>query len=299
MTMKLVAGTRGSVLALKQVEIVAAALKAVDASIEVEVKVIKTTGDQNQNPIPLDTIGKGWFTQEIEQELLNGGIDFAVHSLKDLTSELPKGLILAAYLPREDARDVLITKHNEGMQKLKIGAVIGTDSTRRQVQMLSMRPDVQMKSLRGNVPKRIEKLYAEDYDAIIIAAAGLKRLGLEDKVTRIFEVHEMTPAPGQGTLAVQIKEDNSSLKDLLAKINDPDASYASELERSFSREVGGGCKSPTGAYAFRSGDTWKILGMIATEDQKKVLREEMSAPKDKSANLGIELARKLLSKIHG
>src|SRR5882724_10790229 len=120
MSAKLIAGTRGSVLALKQVEIVAAALKSADPSIEVEVKVIKTTGDQNQNAIPLDTIGKGWFTKEIEDELFNGGIDFAVHSLKDLTSELTKGLILAAYLPREDARDVLITKHGEAMQKLKI-----------------------------------------------------------------------------------------------------------------------------------------------------------------------------------
>jgi len=298
MAVKLIAGTRGSVLALKQVQIVADALKAIDSSIEVEVKVIKTTGDQNQNPIPLDTIGKGWFTKEIEDELMSGAIDLAVHSLKDLTSEMTHGLALAAYLPREDARDILITRHNEGMQKLKIGAVIGTDSTRRQAQMLAMRPDVVMKSLRGNVPKRVEKLYTEDYDAVILAAAGLKRLGMAEKISRIFEPHEMTPAPGQGTLAVQIKEDNATLKDLLAKINDADAAYASELERSFSREVGGGCKSPTGAYAFRRGEIWNIIGMIATEDHKRVVREEMSAPIDKSRDLGTELARKLLAKAH-
>src|SRR5262249_39381116 len=132
--MKLTAGTRGSVLALKQVDIVVEALKKVDPSVEVEVKVIKTTGDANQNPITLDTIGKGWFTREIENSLSDGSIDFAVHSLKDLTTEMPEGLQLAAYLPREDARDALITKHNEPLLKLKVGAIVGTDSTRRQVQ---------------------------------------------------------------------------------------------------------------------------------------------------------------------
>jgi len=298
MALKLVAGTRGSVLALKQTDMVVQALKKVDPGIEVEVRVIKTTGDGNQNPIPLDTIGKGWFTKEIEDSLSNGSVDFAVHSLKDLTTELPPGLILAAYLPREDARDVLITKHNEPLSKLHVGAIVGTDSTRRQVQMLSMRPDLQMKSLRGNVPKRVEKLYAEDYDAVILAAAGLIRLGMQDKITRIFEPHEMTPAPGQGTLAVQIKEDNAPLKGLLAKINDADAEFASELERSFSKEIGGGCKSPTGAYARRLKEEWQMIGMAASEDNKRIERAEMIAPVAESKNLGVELARKLLAKIH-
>jgi hydroxymethylbilane synthase len=298
MRKKLIAGTRGSVLALRQTDIVAEALKRIDSSIEVKVKIIKTTGDTNQNPIPLDTIGKGWFTKELEDELFSGGVDFAVHSLKDLTGELPKGLTLAAYVEREDPRDVLITKHSESLQELKSGAVIGTDSTRRQVQILALRPDFVMKSLRGNVPKRVEKLYTEDYDAVILAAAGLIRLQMEDKITSFFEPEEMTPAPGQGTLAVQVKEANHEIMALMKEINDADAAYASMLERTFSLEVGGGCKSPTGAYASRQSDEWKIIGMVSTEDMSRVERAEISAPIGKSDSLGIELARELLAKIH-
>ena len=295
---KLIAGTRGSALALKQTAIVAQALKAVDSSIEVEVTVIKTTGDANQNPIPLDTIGKGWFTKEIEDALSSGTIDFAVHSLKDLTTELPHGLMLGAYLPREDARDVLITKNGESLAQLRKGAIIGTDSTRRQIQMLALRPDFVMKSLRGNVPKRVEKLHSEEYDAVILAAAGLKRLGMEDTITSYFEVDEMTPAPGQGTLAVQIKESNAMICELMRKINDADAALASELERTFSRETGGGCKSPTGAYAWRDGNTWHMIGMIASEDQTKIYREQISSAAVTGNDLGTILAQKLLAKIH-
>jgi hydroxymethylbilane synthase len=295
---RLVAGTRGSVLALKQTDIVFQALRAVDPTIEIEVRIIKTTGDENQNPIPLDSIGKGWFTREIEDSLTYGSIDFAVHSLKDLTTTIPEGLLLAAYLPREDARDALITKHNEPLLGLKIGAIVGTDSTRRQVQMLSMRPDLKMKSLRGNVPKRVEKLYEEEYDAVVLAVAGLKRLGMENKITRIFEPHEMTPAPGQGTMAVQIKESNVNLKELLSKVNDPDTAFASELERTFSAEIGGGCKSPTGAYARRLNNEWQMVAMAASEDGKRIERAEMIVPVLESKYLGIELAKKLLAKIH-
>jgi hydroxymethylbilane synthase len=297
--MKLVAGTRGSALALKQTEIVANALKKIDPAIEVEVRIIKTTGDTNQNPIPLDTIGKGWFTKEIEDELFSGGIDFAVHSLKDLTVDLPEGLELGAYLPREDARDVLITKNGDSLDKLRHGAVIGTDSTRRQVQMLALRDDLVMKSLRGNVPKRVEKLQLEEYDAIILAAAGLKRLGMLEKATQFFEPNVMTPAPGQGTLAVEVKASNAMVFKLLRSINDADAEYSAKLERSFSQEVGGGCKSPTGAYAWREKDTWYIVGMIADEEKTHIEREIMNASKDTSTNLGVELARKLLKKLHG
>ncbi len=297
--MRLVAGTRGSRLALIQVEIVAAELKKIDPSVQVEVKVIKTTGDINQKPIPLDTIGKGWFTHEIEDELLNGEIDFAVHSLKDLTEEQPEGLVLAAFPPREDARDVLVTKNGQPLDKLGVGAIIGTDSTRRQAQMLALRPDVHMKSVRGAVPTRIEKLYNEDYDAVILALAGLKRLGLEDKIAHIFEPDEMTPAPGQGTLAVQINKNNSVLWDLLQQINDSDAAHAAMLERSFSREAGGGCKSPSGAYAWREGNLWHMIGMLAAEDNKRIERAEMTAPLERSDELGVELAEILLAKLHG
>ncbi|HVV15389.1 MAG TPA: hydroxymethylbilane synthase [Candidatus Paceibacterota bacterium] len=285
-------GTRGSALALKQADIVKAALTAAEPSLSIDIRVIETRGDADQRPIPLDTVGKGWFTKEIEELLLTGEIDLAVHSLKDMAEDMPEGLNIGAYLPREDARDVLVTKNGEPLEALKRGAVVGTDSARRQVQMLALRPDVKMESVRGNVPTRLEKLSSGNYDAIIIAAAGLKRLGLEARVTRYFEPNEMTPAPGQGILAVQAKK-GGALDDILKKIQDADAARAARIERSFSKAMGGGCKSPTGAYAFRQGNKCVLIGMRETDD-KKVIREELRAPWEDSHSLGERLARKFL-----
>lgn len=290
----IVIGTRGSALARVQADITARALAAADPLVRAQVRVIETRGDIDQRPIPLDTIGKGWFTQEIETALSDGTIDLAVHSLKDMAEEMPQGLCIGAYLPREDARDALVTKNGEALEDLRQGAIIGTDSARRQVQMLALRPDVRMESLRGNVPTRLEKLAAQNYDAIIVAAAGLKRLGLEAHITRYFDIHEMTPAPGQGTLALQARVGDAALAHLLEQINDPDAARAAHIERSFSKAMGGGCKSPTGAYAFRQESECVLLGMRETDD-KKVLREEMRAPWEHSEDLGERLARTLLS----
>jgi hydroxymethylbilane synthase len=211
---------------------------------------------------------------------------------------MPEHLTLAAYPVREDARDVLITKDGQPFDKLRVGAVVGTDSARRQTQMLALRPDLQMKSVRGNVPKRIEKLHTEDYDAIILAAAGLKRLDMLDQATKIFDPREMTPAPGQGTLAVQARKTDFELTALLAHINDADAARAAMLERAFSQKAGGGCKSPSGAYAWRVGDVWYMIGMLAREDGKSIERMELSVPHRDSLNLGTELAKKLLEKIY-
>jgi hydroxymethylbilane synthase len=280
-------------LALKQTEITKDAIQAVDPSLAIEVRVIETHGDINQNPIPLDTIGKGWFTEEIEHALLNGEIDLAVHSLKDMADDMPPGLHIGAYLRREDARDVLITKHGESLEELPRGAVIGTDSSRRQIQMKALRPGVVMKSLRGNVPTRLQKLASEPYDAVILAAAGLKRLGLNDRIIRYFEPHEMTPAPGQGILAIQVKESEARLQQLLAMINDTDTAHAARIERSFSKTMGGGCKSPTGAYAVRDGDECVLIGMRA-DSESKIRRDEMRLPWTASEQLGETLARKLL-----
>ena len=293
-------GTRGSALALKQADIVSEALKTSDPSIITEVKIIKTHGDEHQkDPIPLDTIGKGWFTKEIEVELLEGTIDLAVHSLKDMAGDMPQELVVEAYLPREDARDVLVTKHGEPLEKLRKGAVVGTDSIRRQVQMKALRPDVVMKSIRGNVPNRIEKMATDGYDAVILAAAGLIRLGLEKKIAHYFEPDEMTPAPGQGIVAVQIKKGNVWLKEALDKINGADAAQAAKIERSFSETMGGGCKSPVGAYAVREGDECRLVGMVATEDGSRIFRQEMRAAWNKSADIGTKLAKQLLKELHG
>ncbi len=290
---KLIIGSRGSALALKQVDITVAALRAVNPALEIEVRVIQTHGDLNQGPIPLDTVGKGWFTKEIETALLAGEIHLAVHSLKDMADDMPEGLHIGAYLARDDARDALITKNGESLADIVHGAVIGTDSARRQIQMRALRPNVHMQSLRGNVITRLQKLDEGLYDAIILAAAGLKRLGLEDRIIHYFEPHDMTPAPGQGILAVQVKEGNEELQTLLEAIHDKDATRIARIERSFSKTLGGGCKSPTGAYAYRDGDDYVLIGM--REDSRgKVVREYMRLPADESDDLGNLLGQRLL-----
>jgi hydroxymethylbilane synthase len=291
---KLVIGSRGSALALKQVDITTAALHAVNPDLEIEVRVIQTHGDVNQGPIPLDTVGKGWFTKEIEETLLAGEIHLAVHSLKDMADEMPEGLCIGAYLAREDARDALVTKNGESLEELASGAVVGTDSARRQAQMLALRPDAVMQSLRGNVITRLQKLADEPYDAIILAAAGLKRLGLEDRITHYFEPNEMTPAPGQGILAIQMKDGNKELQELLDSVHDEDATHAARIERAFSKALGGGCKSPTGAYAYRDGADWVLVGM--KENAAGIVeRKEMRVPSGESTELGSTLAQKFLN----
>lgn len=294
MKTKLVIGTRGSELALRQTDITREAMLSVDPQLKIEVRVIKTKGDTNHTPIPLDTIGKGWFTEEIERALYIKEIDLAVHSLKDMAEEMPEGLIIGAYLPREDARDTLVTKNGESLDALPEGAIIGTDSTRRQVQMLELRPDVRMQSVRGAVPTRLEKLAIENYSAVILAAAGLKRLGLEGRITRYFEPNEMTPAPGQGILAVQARKDDVQLHELLSAIQDKDSEHAALIERSFSQATGGGCKSPNGAYASRIGSRWTLCGMIQKKDGT-ILRDSMSVSLDEMTELGPRLAKILLS----
>lgn len=287
----LVIGTRGSALALRQAHITLEALRKVDPCVSVEVRVITTYGDIDQNPIPLDTVGKGWFTKEIENALINNEIDIAVHSLKDMAEDMPAGLHIGAYLAREDARDVLITKHNKSLDELPPNAVIGTDSARRQIQMLALRPDLRMKSLRGNIVTRLEKLDPE-YDAIILASAGLKRLGLEQRITRYFTPTEMTPSPGQGILALQTRDEDPELRALLLAVQNTDATDAAHIERAFSRAVGGGCKSPTGAYAFFDGDECVVVGMLVDETHG-IVRAQVRAPRDHSHGLGEILAQKL------
>ena len=286
-------GTRGSRLALVQTEMAVQALISIDNSLHIETTIIKPKGDiDTHSPIPLDTIGKGWFSQEIEAELLAGRIDIAVHSLKDM-QELPDGLVIGAYLAREDARDALITKNGEPLERLRKEAIIGTDSTRRQVQMQILRPDVVMKSIRGNVPHRIEKLTNEPYDAIILAVAGLKRLGMADRITRYFSPDEMTPSPGQGIIAVEARKDDARLLELLTKINDAEAAHAAHIERTFSHTVGGGCKAPTGAYCFREDAMCVLIGMT-TRDDGSIFRKRISVPWAASRELGETLGRAIL-----
>jgi len=292
---RVVIGTRGSELALKQCEIVKRKLLKSHPGLEVEFKIIKTQGDTNASPIPLDTIGKGWFTKEIESELLDGSIDLAVHSLKDLPEVLPPGLAVAAYPEREDPRDCMVSKSALPLEQLASGSVIGTDSTRRQIQILALRRDLTVQSMRGNVPTRLKKAFSPEYDAAILAAAGLKRLGLENQITQYFEPEKVTPAPGQGILAIEIRQDNQSIKDLISAVNDPEAETAAIAERNFSKIIGGGCKEPVGAYAKCAGELLTLLGMLGLPEGGAVYRDQITGKRQDAELLSAELAERILA----
>jgi len=287
-------GSRGSDLALKQVDLTKAALLGVNPALDIAVRVIKTEGDINSSPIPLDVVGKGWFTKEIERELQQGTIDIAVHSLKDVSEVMPEGLVIAAYLKREDPRDVLVSKNNIPFLSLPKGAIIGTDSSRRRVQLLALRDDVVVQSVRGNVLTRLKKLETEPYDALVLAAAGLKRLGLEERITEYFHTCDMLPAPGQGVLAIQIRASDTELAALVAATADRDTTTLVEAERSFSRHVGGGCKQPTAAYATLQNDVLFLEGVIARANGAGLVRDTVHGPRAEAATLGEALAKRML-----
>lgn len=290
---KITIGTRGSDLALKQSEIVKEKILALVKNLEVEIKIIKTEGDVNQSPIPLDVVGKGWFTKEIENELLKKEIDIAVHSLKDLPEKLPKGLCLKAYSEREDPRDCLVSKDNLKLKDLPKGARVGTDSLRRKVQVLAMRPNLDVKSIRGNVPTRIKKMDEGQFDAVILAVAGLKRLGLEERIAQYFDIDEITPAPGQGILAVEVRENDRGVGEIVSGINQKQVERAAEIERKFSSIIGGGCKAPVGAYAVCDGDDCRLSVMVAKDGNSPIFRKNISFSyrdaKPKLKKLALEL----------
>ena len=290
----IIIGTRGSQLALIQTNIVKDLLQPLLPKTAIEIAVIKTAGDKNMKPIPLDTIGKGWFTKEIDRQLLDGTIDIAVHSLKDLLDTITPGLKITAIPPREDAREALISRNGLSLQKLTKGSVIGTDSLRRKIQILALRPNLVVKSVRGNVNKRLEKLDAKEYDGLFLAVAGLKRLGLSDRITEYFDPQAFIPSPGQGALAVVSKASNTTLNAKLSQLNDMQSVQAVLAERFFSAATSGGCSMPVGAYAYSDGNALTLYGMIGSEDGKHIVKDfakgTITAPKD----LAYELAQKLL-----
>lgn len=291
---RIIIGARGSQLSLKQTDIVKSKLEALLPEVEIEVKVITTKGDKNMSPVPLDSVGKGWFTKEIDKNLLEGSIDMAVHSLKDLPETLEQGLIISALPEREDAREALISKKSDTIENLRKGAVIGTDSGRRASQLLAKRSDLVIKSLRGNVVTRLEKLEKEDYDAIVLAVAGLKRLGLEGRISQYFDIEDFIPSPGQGTLAVVTKEGNSNLNQLLKKLNHEETVASVRAERAFSAAVGGGCKLPVGAYAAIKEDKITLYAFIGSLDGGNIAKNSLSGDSSQPEQLGKDLANKLL-----
>jgi hydroxymethylbilane synthase len=285
-------GTRGSALAQRQVALVTEALLALDATLQVETAIVQTEGDRRTEVSLEDIGGQGVFVKDIEARLLNGEIDIAVHSLKDMPAELPQGLTIAAVLPRADARDALAARDGLDLASLPQGARIGTDSSRRAMQLLAMRPDLEVVSIRGNVDTRLRKVETGEYDAAVLAVAGLQRLGLIERATQVFSLREMLPAVGQGVLAVQCRSDDADLVDYLAQMDDRDTRVAVTAERAFLAALGAGCRFPIGAYATVEGENMRLDALLADEAGKPH-HSSAQGPASAAGRLGRGLALSL------
>ncbi len=288
-------GSRGSPLALVQAREVQSRLaKACGFPPErIEIKVIRTTGDAIQDRPLAEAGGKGLFTKEIEEALLAGAIDLAVHSSKDMPTVLPPGLVLAAFLPREDARDAFIGRHAKTLRDLPGGAVIGTASLRRQALVKHLRPDLKIVPLRGNVETRLRKLEAGDFDATILALAGLKRLGLLAAATSMLDAEEFVPAVGQGAIGIETRGDDAKTRALVDAINDADTAIALAAERAFLAVLDGSCRTPIGGHARVDGDTIRFRGLIARTDGSEVLDVARQGRRDEAAKLGADAGHEL------
>lgn len=294
MTQTITIGTRGSQLALWQAEYVKKCLNSHFPDLEILLQIIKTTGDRIQNR-SLIGLGKGVFTREIEFALLDGTVDLAVHSMKDMPTKLPDGLCIGAIPSREDPRDVLVSASGLSLEELPEKAQIGTTSPRRRAQLNFLRPDVTVVGTRGNLDTRLRKLRETDLDGLILAAAGIKRLVGEETITEYFEVDTMVPAPGQGALGIEIREDDGEMRKLLRPINDENAELAVATERAVLSGLGGGCQVPIGVYASIKNGDLAIVGMVADYNGKRrVVAEELAAPKQ-AALMAERMAASLLS----
>ncbi len=268
-------------------------LKSRYPDVTMDTKVITTRGDVDTAPIPLDTIGKAWFTKEIEQALLNGDIDFAVHSMKDIPPELPGGLIVFSILKRDDPRDALVSLDVKGLAELPQGAVIGTDSLRRKALLLKQRPDLRVKSVRGNANTRLQKLEAGKYDALVMAAAGLERIGRSETIAEYFDPTTFTPAIGQGALAIEARTVRIDLLDMLKTIQDEPTQQAIAAEQAFAQEIGAGCKLPVACYVhFVDGKSY-VNGMVGSMDGKQCTISTTSGDAPDASAIARQLAREL------
>ncbi|MBD68686.1 hydroxymethylbilane synthase [Candidatus Poribacteria bacterium] len=286
-------GTRGSKLALWQAEHVRRLLVNAFADLCIDFSIIKTTGDQLQSN-PLSNISKGLFTKEIEIALLDQKIDLAVHSVKDLPTDLPKGLKICCIPAREDPRDALISKSGLGLNNLPTGAKIGTSSLRRKSQLFYLRSDLDVTALRGNIDTRMRKLKETDLDAIVLAAAGVKRLFGADLVTQFFEVDEIVPAVGQGALGIEIRENDDQTNTLLKEIRCQRSEVEVGVERVVLRELGGGCQVPIGVNAKLESNKLSVVGLVSSPDgRKRILKKTVSDSAD-STEVGLLLAEKLI-----
>jgi hydroxymethylbilane synthase len=295
-TAVLTIGTRASKLALAQTQMIRDGLLAAHPDLTIAVEHITTRGDLILDR-PLSAIGdKGLFVTEIEDALREGRIDLAVHSAKDLPSQLPPDMALAAFPPRADPRDALIARDGRGLADLPQGAHVGTSSLRRACQLRHLRPDLRIGDLRGNVDTRLRKLHEGQYDAIVLAAAGLERLGRAGEISEYLDPGVMLPAVSQGILGIEIRAGDAATATLLAALDDPAARLAATAERAFLARIGGGCQVPIGACARVGGDMLTLAGLIGARDGRLV-RGELAGPASDPAAIGARLAEYLLN--HG
>ncbi len=287
-------GTRGSPLAIWQAEWVRSRLVAIHPQYKAELAKIKTTGDKILD-VPLAKVGgKGLFVKEIETALLEGRIDLAVHSMKDMPAEIPPGLCIGVVPERENPLDILIARDGHLFQDLPEGADLGSSSLRRGAQVRHIRPDITVHPLRGNLDTRIRKLETEGLDAIILAAAGVKRLGLEACITEYLPEAIMLPAIGQGALAIEVREDDDATRDLIAPMDHRETRLAVESERAFLCQLEGGCQVPIAAHAKIVGDELDLTGLVAELDGSVLIREAIMGPVNQHQELGVKLANQLL-----
>ncbi|MGE5530516.1 MAG: hydroxymethylbilane synthase [Bacteroidota bacterium] len=294
---KLVLATRGSRLALAQSEWVRDELCRLNPGLQVELLLVKTTGDKVLD-VPLQEVGgKGLFTKEIEEALLDGRAQLAVHSLKDLPTELPEGLGLAALTEREDPRDVMVCREADGLETLLQGDVVGTSSLRRSAQLAHHRPDLRFAPIRGNVETRLAKLMRGDFDAIVLAAAGLRRLGLADRITQILDTSISLPAAGQGIVAIETRSDDEATIALLQSINSSASQTCAEAERAALARLGGGCHTPIGLLAQVEGNICIVEGVLVHPSGNPCYRASATGLTTEAEAIGLRVAEELLA--HG
>ncbi|UCB48114.1 MAG: hydroxymethylbilane synthase [Deltaproteobacteria bacterium] len=288
-------GTRGSKLALAQSEWVKEKIEGRHPRAQVKLVRIKTTGDKILDS-PLAKIGgKGLFVKEIEEALLNERIDLAVHSMKDVPAELPKGLILATFPEREDPHDAFVSLECSSLDQLPQGARVGTGSLRRAAQLLHIRPDLELVPLRGNVDTRLRKLEAGEFQAIILAAAGMRRLGFGNRISQRLSTEQILPAIGQGALGLEVRHDDEQTIGLIHFLNDEASEVRVKAERAFLKELEGGCQVPIAAFGRLNGERLDLEGMVAELDGSRIIRDKIRGERNEAEDLGIRLARRLLA----
>ena len=288
-------GTRGSKLALWQANFIKSEIEKKHNHINVELKIIKTKGDKILD-VPLAMVGgKGLFVKEIEDALLKKDVDLAVHSMKDVPTFFPDGLYLPVITKREDYRDALVSRGGLKLNELPSKSIIGTSSLRRKSQLINLKSNLKIKDLRGNVDTRLKKLDRGEFDAIILAAAGLKRMGFENRITQYLDISYMIPAIGQGALGIEIRRNDEEILKLVSFLKDNNTFFEVEAERAFLKTLEGGCQVPIGCYGKIENNTLNLKGFVASVDGKKFIKSEISGDVSEYKELGVKLAENILN----